>query len=231
MEPSFKHPRALQPAQCPAYILAGGRSSRFGSDKARVRCGASPLLLVLRRTLIEHGHAVEIVADRADRYADLGIECLVDWHAERGPLAAVATALHHREQQQSGWLLLLSCDLLVWREAWFEQLRAALQQFPSSANQAATAHEPETAEHVGSERRELAGIAFERLAAGGRQQVEPFPSLLHSRLWPQAVALLGSQKRSLQSLFDHSSSLAIETQDSPQAWTFNTAEQLRALLG
>ena len=205
--------------------MAGGRSSRFGSDKARVQLNDSPLLMVLRRELIEQGHSVEIVADRADRYADLGIQCLVDWRAGQGPVAGVATALKHREQQQPGWLLLLSCDLLVWRSAWFTQLSSMLKPLSSAAEpaRAAAASACET-------RPAPDAIAFRRRDMAGEPQAEPFPSLLHSRLGPQAVALLDRQRRSLQSLFADARTLTIDTRDNPQAWTFNTVEQLQALI-
>lgn len=208
--------------------MAGGRSSRFGSDKARVQIDDSPLLLALRHELIEQGHSVEIVADRADRYADLGVECLVDWQADLGPVAGVATALKHREQHQPGWLLLISCDLLVWRAAWFEQLSSALEQLPSAAERGGA--ESVAAEGGGGMRQDIDAVAFQRCDAVDESQVEPFPSLLHSRLWPQAVALLDRQKRSLQSLFADARTMTIDTPGTPQAWTFNTVEQLRALL-
>lgn len=199
--------------------MAGGRSSRFGSDKARVQLNDTPLLMVLRRELTEQGHTVEIVADRADRYADFGVDCLVDWQADQGPAAGVATALRHREQQQQpGWLLLLSCDLLVWRSAWFAQLSGVLEQLPSAAASAGEARSAPDA------------IAFRRRDAAREPQAEPFPSLLHSRLGPQAVALLDRHRRSLQSLFADARTVTIETQDNPQAWTFNTVEQLQALI-
>lgn len=229
MPPSHSLPaysQSLLPSQCPAYILAGGRSSRFGSDKARVQIGDSPLLLALRRPLIEQGHAVEIVADRADRYADFGIKCLVDCQAGRGPVAGVATALKHRQQQQPGWLLLLSCDLLVWRAAWFGQLSSVLERLPSAPAGAGAA--TESAEET---RQDLDAVTFQPGSAVGETPAEPFPSLLHSRLWPQAVTLLGSEKRSLKSLFASSRFATIESPETPQAWTFNTVEQLHALLG
>ncbi len=222
VDQSLKNPQPLRPEQCPAYIMAGGRSSRFGSDKARVQVDDSPLLLALRCELIRQGHSVEIVADRANRYADLGVECLVDWQADQGPVAGVATALKHREQHQPGWLLLLSCDLLVWRAAWFKQLSGVLEQLPSAADGAAT-------EDAGEMRQDIDAVAFQMRTAAGELRAEPFPSLLHSRLWPQAVALLDRQKRSLQSLFADARTMTIDTQDNPQAWSFNTVEQLQAL--
>lgn len=227
MDQALRNPQPLRPEQCPAYIMAGGRSSRFGSDKARVQIGGSPLLLVLRRELIAQGHSVEIVADRVDRYADLGIECLLDWQADQGPVAGVATALKHREQQQPGWLLLLSCDLFVWRAAWFEQLSSALEQLPAIAKSADA--ETVVAADAGERQKDINAVAFRRRTAARELQAEPFPSLLHSRLWPQAVALLDRQKRSLQSLFADARTAAIDTPDTPQAWTFNTVEQLQAL--
>ena len=207
----------LRPENCPAYILAGGRSSRFGSDKTRVKVASEPLLLGLRRCLSEQGHGVEVVADRAERYCDLGVTCLVDHQPDQGPLAGLATALQHRAQQGAGWLLVLSCDLLVWREEWFAQLAGA----PQSGRVVLGDASPPQPDHD--------AIAFVSSTQAGVQQWEPFPSLLHTRLLPQVVERLQLSQRSLQSLFRDSRSLGIQTRDNPQAWTFNTVEQLRAL--
>ena len=210
-------PLGLRPDQCPVYILAGGRSSRFGSDKARVKMAAEPLLLALLRSLSEQGHSVEVVADRDDRYGDLGLNCLVDRLPDQGPLAGVATALEHRAQQGAGWLMVLSCDLYLWREEWFAQLTGRPHSgrvIPGEASPPQPVHD---------------AIAFVSPTPAGVQQWEPFPSLLHTRLLPQVVERLQLSQRSLQALFRDSRSLGIETQDNPQAWSFNTVEQLRAL--
>ncbi len=124
----------------PAYILAGGQSRRFGSDKARHLTPAGPQLLVLADQLRNCGHSVHVVADRADRYADLGLTCLVDTQPDSGPLAGLASALaHHRSARSTGcqpvsdnpssassrfpsWILLVNCDQLVWQAAWVEHL-------------------------------------------------------------------------------------------------------------
>lgn len=219
--PAAEPSESLRPANCPAYIMAGGRSSRFGSDKARVeiaelQVATEPLLLVLRRRLSQQGHAVEIVADRADRYEDLGVQCLVDQQSGHGPLAGVATALQHRDKQRPGWLLLVSCDLFVWHAEWFERLAEKASELPAGL----PATVPPTA---------CDAIAFLSPETDGRQAWEPFPSLLHTRLLPQAVTRLQRGERSLQALFRASRAVGIPTQDNPQFWTFNTIEQLRAL--
>ncbi|MCA9181703.1 MAG: NTP transferase domain-containing protein [Planctomycetales bacterium] len=214
-------PLTLRATNCPAYILAGGRSSRFGSDKARIEVACvegrvEPLLLALRRRLNQQGHAVEIVADRADRYEDLEVGCLVDHQTGQGPLAGVATALQHREQQQPGWLLLISCDLFVWRSEWFESL-------------AEKANAPQEGLPAPSSQPACDAIAFVSDTTDSERAWEPFPSLLHTRLLPQAVTRLERGQRSLQTLFGASRAVGIQTQDNPQSWTFNTVEQLRAI--
>lgn len=103
----------------PAYILAGGQSRRFGSDKARYAWPAGPQLQVLADQLRCAGHVVHVVADRSDRYRDLGFNCLTDVQPDSGPLAGLARGLiHHRD----GWLLLVSCDQRNWQPAWYEAL-------------------------------------------------------------------------------------------------------------
>ncbi len=52
---------------CHAYLLAGGKSSRFGSNKALVTIDGQPLLLGLIASLKNTEHQVHVVADRVDR--------------------------------------------------------------------------------------------------------------------------------------------------------------------
>lgn len=208
--------------------MAGGLSSRFGSDKARVEVAcvedriegtSEPLLLALRRSLSRQGHAVEIVADRADRYDDLGVQCLVDRLIGQGPLAGVATALQHREQQRPGWLLLISCDLYVWRAEWFKSLaKMAIEHQPSPNGNA-----PQPVDAIAFVGDMKSDLRVEK------QVWEPFPSLLHTRLLPQALTNLRREQYSLQTLFQASRTVAVKSSDNPQAWTFNTPQQLRSL--
>lgn len=218
---------SLRSENCPAYILAGGRSSRFGSDKARVEIGTEPLLLSLRRSLSQQGHSVEVVADRVDRYSDLGIQCVVDCQSDHGPLAGVASALQHRQQRQSGWLLLVSCDLYIWRNEWFMQLSHALH-VPTTETRR-LADDSVDSDHAGQCRSDLDAVAFAGHSLSGTHSWEPFPSLLHTRLLPKTYELLQLGKRSLQDLYRSERGVAISTHDNPQSWSFNTLEQLTAL--
>lgn len=102
-----------------AYILAGGRSSRFGSDKARAVLDDLPLIQRQAAQLRDCGCLVRVVARHADTYADLGLETIGDLEPDRGPVGGVRTALTHRRE---GWALITSCDLLQVNPDWIDTL-------------------------------------------------------------------------------------------------------------
>ena len=209
----------------PAYILCGGRSSRFGTDKARALFSGQPLLLKLSGALERAGHAVHYVADRADRYRDLGITCLVDRQADRGPLAGVSRALQHRAEQlakyraehrdeqfasaadresPSAWLLLVSCDQSRWEVQWPTQLSSA-----------------------------ASSVAGALAAAYYDTGWQPLPSLMHVDLSPEVELRLQAGRLSLQGLLRDLESRGrcakVVVSDSPSAWSFNTPEELAKL--
>lgn len=84
-------------------VLAGGRSTRFGSDKALAELDG--------RTLI--ARAVEALEGQCDAVVVVGREeapapTLPDWpRADMGPLAGVAAALHHAHD--AGYEAVLTC--------------------------------------------------------------------------------------------------------------------------
>jgi molybdopterin-guanine dinucleotide biosynthesis protein A len=86
-------------------VLAGGRSSRFGSDKALARYQGVELI----------EHAVAALAERCDVVvvvgrAHPGLASVADWpEADQGPLGGVAGALEYAER--SGFDLVLTCGV------------------------------------------------------------------------------------------------------------------------
>ena len=86
-----------------AAILAGGRSSRFGSDKARHLYGGKALIQ----------HVVDSLSSAAERYvvsaeSYLDLPHYPDLNPQQGPLGGLETALHHAQHE---WLALAACDL------------------------------------------------------------------------------------------------------------------------
>lgn len=109
----------MQRDNVPAYILAGGQSSRFGSDKARAVVHDKPLILHVAESIRPVSSSMTVVADRPNKYADLGLRTIADSVANMGPLGGLLTAL---QDAQDDWLLLVSCDWLGLRAAWMELL-------------------------------------------------------------------------------------------------------------
>lgn len=103
----------MKPVQTlPVYILAGGRSRRFGTDKARVLMGGEPLLQRVARALGPVASSLAVVAAEAGAYGDLGFVTIGDARPGMGPLAGLEAALSDRVARfGGGWLVLSACDL------------------------------------------------------------------------------------------------------------------------
>jgi molybdopterin-guanine dinucleotide biosynthesis protein A len=94
-------------SQRAGYILAGGRSSRFGRDKALVEMAGRPLILHVAERAREVCEAVTIVGP-PQRYAHLNLRVIGDAIENAGPLGGIATAL---EDSASPWNLIVACDM------------------------------------------------------------------------------------------------------------------------
>jgi molybdopterin-guanine dinucleotide biosynthesis protein A len=94
-----------------AAVLAGGRSSRFGGDKALVAFDGEPLIARLCRELRAQFQAVALVAKSADAYASIvpsEVSRVVDASAESTPLVGLEAAL---EWSPYDAVFLLGCDM------------------------------------------------------------------------------------------------------------------------
>jgi molybdenum cofactor guanylyltransferase len=105
-----------------AVILAGGRSSRMGRDKAWLETGGQTLLarqIGLARKL---GAAEVFISGRAKvDYSAFGCRVLEDKFADAGPLAGIERAL---DAMQSPLLLVLAVDLPQMNEDLLRRLSA-----------------------------------------------------------------------------------------------------------
>lgn len=183
------------------YVLAGGQSSRFGSDKALADMGGIPLLKdVIIRLKHDDQHAI-IVSGDIKPYEHLGYPVITDDPTGVGPLGGLSAALSHRiKQHGKGWIMLASCDLVYPRRQWLERLVARL----TNQNQSV--------------------IAFRG------ERWEPMFALYHTNTLPQIQHQLQYARYSLQHLLDSVAAIAVDLPDGmtsiPQA---NTPEQLKAL--
>lgn len=92
-----------------AVILAGGRSSRMGRDKARIEWAGQPLIAHALEKLRQLGAAEVFISGRPGvDYAAPGCRVLLDLEPDRGPLGGIERALH---ACTSPLLLVLAVDL------------------------------------------------------------------------------------------------------------------------
>lgn len=92
-----------------AIILAGGKSSRMGCDKALIEIEGEPLLKRVCEAAKHCTDSVYVITSWVDRYQFLSpwVQCIAE-ESPRSPLVAFAAAL---PQMQTDWVLLLACDL------------------------------------------------------------------------------------------------------------------------
>lgn len=83
-------------------ILAGGRSTRFGSDKAAATLGNKPLL----------EHVRDALAPQVDAVVVCGRELADSPAPDLGPLGGLCAALGHAEAQGFDAVLTAGCDVL-----------------------------------------------------------------------------------------------------------------------
>jgi len=95
------------------YVTAGGRSKRFGQDKARVILAGESMLARMCRLVTAATGSATIVADRESRYAELGSVIVEDLWPGEGPLGGIVTALLATQETDDGrdWNLIVSCDM------------------------------------------------------------------------------------------------------------------------
>jgi molybdopterin-guanine dinucleotide biosynthesis protein A len=173
----------------PVYILAGGNSSRFGTDKARAELEGTPLIVRVADALAPIAESITVIADTGDNYADLGLATMADCVPDAGPLGGLLTALQHHDASRPGantpWIVLLSCDLVRCTPQWIQRLAAARR--------------PES-----------------RCAAfGPPDAVEPFPALYHTALCERVRRHLQTPRRSIRDLLDDESTCV---QPHPPDW-------------
>lgn len=99
----------IQPARTnsvAAYIIAGGRSSRMGADKAFLELGGKPLITRAIEVAIQVAPEVTIVGDHR-KFAAYGAE-IEDVYAGHGPLGGIHAALMDSRSELN---LILAVDL------------------------------------------------------------------------------------------------------------------------
>jgi molybdenum cofactor guanylyltransferase len=91
-----------------AYIIAGGKSSRFGMDKSLHILGGIPLIEHVILALRPVFSRIGIIADDGVKFEFLGLPCYPDIIPGLGPMGGLYTALSHSNTDK---IFVTACDM------------------------------------------------------------------------------------------------------------------------
>ncbi|MCK9295440.1 MAG: molybdenum cofactor guanylyltransferase [Desulfobulbaceae bacterium] len=97
-------------AETTGVILAGGTSSRFGSNKALALLHGTQIIRHVASVLEDLFPQHLLVTNSPDTYRFLGWRMIGDIHAGSGPLAGIHAALHHMTTPQA---FVVGCDMPI----------------------------------------------------------------------------------------------------------------------
>jgi molybdenum cofactor guanylyltransferase len=96
------------PVDVTGCILAGGKSSRYGTDKSLLKIGNNTIIEKMSIMLSELFSEHMIISNRGEDYHFLKVPIYGDIHKNIGPLGGIHSALHHSRTEK---IFILSCDL------------------------------------------------------------------------------------------------------------------------
>lgn len=198
--------------ELPVYVLSGGKSSRFGGDKARAMLCGQPLLVHVVSQLqgpLDQApggpeplrlSASHVITSTPGQYDDLGLISVPDQETHLGPLGGLYTALCHLSENPtggSGWCFLVSCDMAGIRREWVHDLWQA--------------RTPES-----------------QVVAFGPDPWDSMFALYHVDLLPQVEAQLQAGKRAMWRLIEAAPHVCVpHPSDWHRATSINTPDDLR----
>ncbi|MBL4886179.1 MAG: molybdenum cofactor guanylyltransferase [Planctomycetaceae bacterium] len=174
------------------YILCGGQSRRFGSDKARLEIDNTPMISRVADSLSRWTQPIIAIADKANKYQDLKLETITDLQAGLGPLGGLQTALLHAKEHSSiPWIVLTSCDMTTLSTDWLDEIWVQAQS-------------PE----------QYQAVLFEETSP---PRLNPFPGCYHISLLSQIEKQLQAKTLAFKKLI-LSTQIKIKTIPLPQDW-------------
>ena len=89
-------------------ILAGGKSSRMGTDKSFVLFEGRPMVEVVREQVTGLGNELILITNKPEAYAELGLPMFSDVYPDHGSLGGIFTAVYYASHP---YTLVVACDM------------------------------------------------------------------------------------------------------------------------
>jgi molybdopterin-guanine dinucleotide biosynthesis protein A len=158
-----------------AFVLAGGKSTRMGVDKAFVRLGDETLLDRALRLAGTVAGTVQIVGD-TNKFGGLAFAVVEDVYRDRGPLGGIHAALSNTGSELN---LMLAVDLPLMKREFLAYLITQAQKSSAvvTVAKAGGGFQPLCAVY----RREFASVAEESLRAG-KNKIDPLFAKVSTRV-------------------------------------------------
>lgn len=110
-----------------AILLAGGQSSRFGSNKALISFAGITLIEYIYKNLDQNFNKVIVVGPKAEYSFLKGAEIKEDIYQDKGPLAGIYTGLYF---SKSRYNFICGCDMPFLNREYFNFLKEKTRKTP-----------------------------------------------------------------------------------------------------
>lgn len=107
-------------------ILCGGRSSRFGENKALAPIRGEPMVKQVLEVMESVFAPLLMVTNRPEEYAAFNIAVVSDLVPDQGPMGGIVTAFHHSSNDR---LFVVGCDMPVLDPSVIRKLIEADERF------------------------------------------------------------------------------------------------------
>ena len=100
-------------------LLAGGKSSRMGKDKALIKYGDETFMSNSLNKLNKLFDEVIVVADNIDKYQMDNVRIIKDIYPGMGPMGGIHAAL---KAAKNDWIFVIPCDMPLWESFLVEEI-------------------------------------------------------------------------------------------------------------
>jgi molybdopterin-guanine dinucleotide biosynthesis protein A len=100
-------------------ILAGGKSSRMGKDKALIKYGDETFMSNSLKKLNELFDETIVVADNVGKYNIKNVKIINDIYTGKGPMGGIHAAL---KAAGNDWIFVIPCDMPMWEPHLAEEI-------------------------------------------------------------------------------------------------------------